>query len=247
MKKYTIAILAAAVLRVFAFCSKETAMHKDYYGTIDVAATISSDADGFTKSVIDGTDTIEIPLGTPYGAYVAIGKPQRVVIRETGGKNRILGDTTVTLARDEHKYFRFAYVEEAGINQFYESLIAGDSARVFLKNNFDPAYPVIDVYVVKQTDTTLATGLVGILENLHYGVAGYPASIKLLTNNADGSSVRYLAKLMDKATGLFVVDKAASKPRDYVNLGISGGQYFFMTVDGYNASSGRFLLNGFSL
>ena len=247
MRKHSglLPLFAMVIVSLLPGCSKETALEKEYYGTVNIRVTTVVFPIGLKVNLINGADTMDVPLGNPYGIYAVADKPQKIQVYDPGTGNKLLGDTTITLAKDEKKELKFAWVEEAGIKQFYSDLMPADSGRVYFKNNLDAAYPAIDVYIFKSSDTTLATGVVAIQENLPYGVSKYPSFTNLLVNDAAGSTVRYIAKIKDRATGLFINDKGAAL-RDFFNVSANGGQFVFLNINGYK-TNGRFSTDYISL
>jgi len=202
-------------------CTKQPALSdkKYHYGKVNVElAKLPGTPD--MDLWFDGEKVAELPLIDSKSILAEQSGKLAIYERSTGV---LLADTTIMLAKDESRAFKFANSKDYGIKGWISNTpVAGDSICMQLLNNLTVQYypaSSYDLYVCRYDLNTGDFPVVTVLPGFDRGKL-MPGRLTLPVYDADGNSIIYVGRLKDPSTGEFVTNPGY-------------GDFFLLSVDDY--------------
>lgn len=188
-------------------CSKEEAPDKKtYYGKVSI-----------TQVSLPGTPLMEWWFNGQKIGNLTGNEPMLVPATPNGkleifltDTHELIADTTISIARNEKRNFKFAWSIDYGIKGWISSeAVAGDSLSMQVLNNLSVAnYPVSapDLYIITLDPATLEVlDTIAVIPHFERGKLS-PVRLTLPVYDANGNLIQYAGKLKDPATGEYILN-----------------------------------------
>jgi hypothetical protein len=153
------------------------------------------------------------------------------------GTDTLLADTLVTLIPNKQQIFRFAYSEYLGLQGFVsasDAAVSGDTVAFQVLNNlgdYYKTYAAIDMHICVFNFETGEIVETGYVINGFEHVKLSAITFKVPYASLDGTPNIYLGKLMDKATGEFILQPSSGSDYFILPQEYGGAKYIFNIQD----------------
>ncbi|SKD05359.1 hypothetical protein SAMN05660461_3077 [Chitinophaga ginsengisegetis] len=245
MKK--IFILFALALSIFIFsCTKDEEGYgvKNYYGSF--SAELLALPGATTLDIYVGGEKIDTLaagriIGNDIPKRLTAGEATTISFKKAGTDSLVL-DTTITVGAAEKVALKIAYSPTLGINTFSkvsDANVADDSTSFFLFNGVpdDAIAGAIktDAYLLKWNSESSLFEETGIIWTDLEKRKLHPNLVTVRATKDDGSSIIYVIKLKNKATGEFITDGIGS---EYFSIYIEAGKREIITLNALDLGGG---------